>query len=54
MNITNADIIRTMSNERLAEFLYVLLENIKRPYDKDKVMDYLLEWLGEYYDERTD
>ena len=53
--ITNADIIRMMSNERLAEFLYVLLEQIKRPYNKDKIMDYLVEWLNEeYYEERTD
>ena len=51
IKMTNGDIIRFMDNKRLAEFLYVLLERIKRPYNKDNVMDCLLEWLGEEYDE---
>ena len=51
IKMTNGDIIRFMDDKRLAEFLYVFLERIKRPYNKDNVMDCLLEWLGEEYDE---
>jgi len=44
MLVTNGDVIRAMDNKNLAEFLYVLLEKIKKPYN-DYVIQNIKEWL---------
>ena len=50
--LTNGDIIRLMSDERLAEFLYTFLSKIKPPYnDKDMIIHCLIGWLQENYNE---
>ena len=49
--MTNGDVIRNMDDEKLAEFLYVFLEKIKKYYNnEDTVMKCLLNWLGEDYE----
>jgi hypothetical protein len=54
MKITNGDIIRTMNNENLAKFLYVLLERIQKP-TSDSVVKSIETWLDEdYYSEEKE
>ena len=54
MKITNGDIIRTMNNKNLAEFLYVLLERIQKPTN-DSVIKHIEDWLDEdYYSEEKE
>ena len=48
MLVTNGDIIRTMNNQNLAQFLYVLIEKIQKPYDASAVR-HIEEWLNDDY-----